>query len=162
MYKFRGIILIYFVLLSFSLFSEENKEKRISIKETQVRNKPSFLGKVLYKLKYGDYVEIVSERSGWVLIMSSNNFDEGWLHSSAITTDNLTLNTGAENLDSGASESEVALAGKGFNKEVEESYISQNNMDYSWIDIMEELTISDDELIMFVTEGELKIGGTKL
>lgn len=57
-----------------------------------------------------------------------------------------------------ASASEVALAGKGFSKEVEDVYKSEESLNYADVDKTEALTVSQDELYKFVVDGHLFAG----
>jgi hypothetical protein len=50
------------------------------------------------------------------------------------------------------------LAGKGFSTEVEREYRG-GGPDYSMVDFMEQLVITDPELQQFVDEGRLADGG---
>jgi hypothetical protein len=50
----------------------------------------------------------------------------------------------------------VALAGKGFNKEVEAEYKKQNQaLDYAWVDRMLEYQIPQVQLVEFLQQGGL-------
>jgi hypothetical protein len=61
----------------------------------------------------------------------------------------------------GASANEVALAGKGFNKEVENAYKAGGSLNYADVDKTEAITVSPEELLKFVTEGRLITGEQK-
>ena len=51
---------------------------------------------------------------------------------------------------------EVALAGKGFSKEVEAEYKKQNqSVDYTWVDWMGQQTVSSERLVEFLKQGNL-------
>ncbi|MEW5818479.1 MAG: SH3 domain-containing protein, partial [Spirochaetota bacterium] len=81
---------------------------------------------------------------------------DGWVHSSALTAKQIVLKAGDKDVQQSASSSEVALAGKGFNKEVEAEYKEKNNIDYTWIDQMEKIVFPPDKLLAFLSEGGLK------
>jgi hypothetical protein len=56
----------------------------------------------------------------------------------------------------GASGAEVALAGKGFSKEVEAEYKKQNReLDYTWVDWMGQQTLTAEQLVQFLKQGGL-------
>jgi hypothetical protein len=69
------------------------------------------------------------------------------------------LQAGDENVQQSASSGEVALAGKGFNEQVEAEYKQQNDLDYTMVDRMEQFTVSIDEVVLFVEQGELMLDG---
>lgn len=155
--KNRKILLISIILLLSitKLFAVDNKVMSVTIKTTQVRSRPSFLGKVLYNLEYTNRVEILESISGWFLVKSDKNIESGWVSSSALTEKKLVLNSNASDIDMNASGSEVALAGKGFNSQVEESYKNGNGVDYTWIDKMELIEIPIEDVIVFLEDGNI-------
>jgi hypothetical protein len=59
---------------------------------------------------------------------------------------------------SSATASEIALAGKGFSQEVEDSYKTSGTLNYDDVDKTEAITVSIDDLYVFVTEGRLNTG----
>ncbi len=80
----------------------------------------------------------------------------GWIHESALTPKRVVMSAGAGDVRSGASGEEIALAGKGFNKEVEAEYKKQNQkLDYTWVDWMGQQTIGAEQLIQFLKQGGL-------
>ena len=144
-----------FVLLIFCLPASFADSMSVQVRETQVRSTPSFLGKIIAILSYGDQVEIVEEGKGWFKIWVPATGDAGWVSGSALSEKRIVLKSGTGDVSSTASSSEVALAGKGFNEQVEAQYRSDTNLDYTWIDRMEDIVYPPDELITFLVEGEL-------
>jgi hypothetical protein len=106
-------------------------------------------------------VEVLEERSGWARVSLSGK--QGWVHMSALSTKNIVLQAGDSNVQQSVSSGEVALAGKGFNEQVEAEYKQQNNLDYTVVDRMERFTVSIDEILLFVEEGALTMdeGGAR-
>ena len=135
------------------------KQMSVTVKETQVRATPSYLGKILAVLAYGDQVDVLAEQAGWARVRLANG--EGWVHLSALSSKRIALQSGSQNVGTGASSGEVALAGKGFNQEVENKYKQDNQLDYTWVDRMGALTVSPEEVLAFLEQGELNtaIGG---
>jgi len=127
----------------------------VQVKEAPVRSTPSFLGKIVADLHYGDQVEVVDTQGGWVKVSLPSGGGQGWMHSSELTKEKLALKAGS-NVSSGASSSEVALAGKGFNSQVEQEYKSETQLDYTWVDKMEKISYSPDRLVQFLDQGDLK------
>lgn len=144
------ILLFVFLLFRISIFSEVNKPMTITIKEAEVRNNPSFLGKVLYKLKYTDRIFVLSEKTGWYNIYYSSHDPEGWIHSSAVIDKKIILNNKANDIDSNVSTEEVVLAGKGFNSKIEKAYKELKELDYYWIDEMEKIEININDALIFI------------
>ena len=66
------------------------------------------------------------------------------------------LKAGTKDAAVTASSNEIALAGKGFNRQVEADYRKKNkNIRFTWIDRMEKFVVSNDEMNAFVKQGEL-------
>jgi len=78
------------------------------------------------------------------------------VHASALTTKKIALRSGASDVGQAATDDEVALAGKGFNKQVEGEFRLKNqDIDFTWIDKMEAIVISPIEMQRFLSEGNL-------
>ena len=126
----------------------------IQVDSAQLRGRPSFVGPVAAELSYGDLVDVLDESRGWMQVRTSEG-TTGWIQGSALTDKKIRLSSGG-NVSSGASSDEVALAGKGFNAEVEQEYKSETDLDFTWVDEMEGWEVSTDELVIFLEEGELR------
>jgi len=125
----------------------------IQVKEAPVRDKASALGKLLGTIPYTTPVIVLEKAGAWARISCSEPKLNGWISQSAITVKNLGLKAGAGGTSS-ASSNEVALAGKGFNEQVEKEYRSQNSqLDFDWVDKMEAIKVTDEELAVFLSDG---------
>ena len=105
-------------------------------------------------LNYGDRVTVLQVSGKWVEVQSTaNSALRGWTQSA---------NMSARQIVSGnttsASASEIALAGKGFNQEVEDSYRADGNLNYAEVDRIERITINEADLLRFLEEGRLLMG----
>ena len=130
------------------------KEMSVQVRDGQLRNRASFLGTVVGTVAYGDRVTVNQTQAGWCEVTLAGK--TGWIHESALTPKKVVLASGTTDARAGASGEEVALAGKGFSKEVEAEYKKQNkNVDYTWVDWMGRQTVPNDQLIEFLKQGEL-------
>lgn len=78
------------------------------------------------------------------------------MHSSALSTVEIVVNPGASDINRAADSDEIALAGKGFNKQVEERFKQQNKkISFNLVDQMEGNTISEEAIQAFLLEGDL-------
>ncbi len=75
------------------------------------------------------------------------------MSASALQAKKIVLAAGSQNVQSGASSGEVALAGKGFNEDVENKYREEGNLDYTWVDKMETQRGDSDQLSAFISAG---------
>jgi hypothetical protein len=126
----------------------------VQVKEGQMRSTPSFLGTIVARFPYGERVVLIEDRDGWKKV--SGKGVQGWMHSSALTTKTIVLKAGAENVQTGATGGEIALAGKGFSEEIEKQYKGQNkNVDFTWVDRMERFKVTPEEMQAFLKQGQV-------
>lgn len=130
-------------------------EMSVTVKQTQLRDKPSYLGKILGPLSYGDRVTVLDQSNKAWFKVTAPDGKQGWVSASALTTKKIELAAGSENVQQGASSGEVALAGKGFNETVEKEYRADGKLDYTWVDRMGQMTVSPDQLATFISRGGL-------
>ena len=133
----------------------------VQIRDGQVRATPSFLGKIVGTVSYGDRVAIREEKGAWAKVKLPERALEGWMHTSALSEKKIVLKAGASDVEQTASTEEIALAGKGFNEEVEAKYKKDKNLDYTWIDRMETFVFPPTELAAFMDEAGLSLGGAE-
>jgi len=129
----------------------------VQVRSGQVRSTPSFMGKVVADLVYGDQVITSEEQGGWIKIQVPAKGINGWMHSSALSTKKIELKAGSAGVTQTASGQELALAGKGFNKQVENEFKAKHpNMDFTWIDRMEKFQVNPNEMQRFLKQGGLQ------
>ena len=127
----------------------------VQVKEGPVRAAPSFVGQIVGNLSYGDRVEVVDERAGWLKVATSTGVC-GWMHQSALTEKRIVMRAGSGAVQTGASGEELALAGKGFNSDVEAQFKAQNRaIDFGPVDRMERRKASQAEMAAFLKEGRV-------
>jgi len=152
----KSILVMVFVSLYvvFSGFADTPKTMSVQVREGQLRITPSFLAEIIAKPAYGDRVEIIQDKGPWKKVV--NRGVQGWMHISALTAKNIVLKAGAANVQTSATGSEIALAGKGFSEEVEKQYKNLNrNLDYAWVDRMEKFQVSPKQMQAFLKEGSV-------
>jgi hypothetical protein len=106
-------------------------------------------------LNYGDRVTVTKVEGKYVEVRSTADSSlAGWA-----ATSNFSVRQIVSASSSTASAREVALAGKGFSQEVENSYNSQQtDLNYADVDRTEAITVSAEDLKKFLEEGRLKMG----
>jgi hypothetical protein len=125
----------------------------IQVREATLRASPSALGAPVGAAKYTEPVTVEERRGGWVRVRTAAGAT-GWVHESAVTAKRLVLRAGDETVATGASVREVALAGKGFNEEIEQAFRKGSvRADYSWVDRMEALAMPTARIAAFLREG---------
>ena len=155
--KPRIMLLFLVFVLSLAITGESfAATMSVQVKKGDVRATAGFLGKIVSSLDYGDRVEVLESKDGWMRIGKTNKSAAGWIHSSALTDKRIVLQAGSGDAKVAASGGELALAGKGFNAQVESEYKSRNkNLDFAAIDRMQATKISQDRITAFLKEGGL-------
>ena len=146
--------LIKYFIIFFALVSEVVAEDcYVQVKQTAVRTAPLYWAARVAQLSYGDRLNKVSEDDGWLKVKTGGG-SQGFVHSSAVTTRRIVFaaNAAGQNFSS----SDVVLAGKGFNSDVENRYAnSKSGVDYRAVDTVESLKVPDSAVAEFVTQGKL-------
>ena len=68
------------------------------------------------------------------------------------------MRAGTTDAATGVSSDEVALAGKGFNEQVEAKLRKDGTLDYTWVDRMSAFNAGADQIAKFRTQGHLPGG----
>lgn len=124
----------------------------VGVKSGQLRATPTPFGKILATPRYGEKVEKLAVDGAWLRVRYGTQ--EGWIHNALLAGRVEGLSAGETTVDSGASSEELALAGKGFNAQVEEAYRRKNShLDFATVDRMEKLVVAQERMTRFLNEG---------
>jgi hypothetical protein len=123
----------------------------VQVRDGQVRGTPSFLGKIVGRVSYGQSISVIGASGDWNKVAYAGV--QGWIHASALTNADLGLRSGSGQAPSSVSGQEMALAGKGFNAQVEQKYRQTHGGDFASVDRMEQATVRTDRLMAFLKEG---------
>lgn len=134
----------------------------VKVQSTNLRKNPKFYAPVIQALAAGERVEKIGSQDGWFQVKTSGGVT-GWLHSSAVEVQKFSLLALDKSMKTQASASEVALAGKGFNKQVEESYRAKHaELNFAWVDRMLQIKIPIAQVEEFMKRGKLgEFGGAR-
>ena len=126
----------------------------VATKTVALKSSTGFFARTNATLNYGDRVTVLQVSGKYLEVRSASNSSlRGWTATANLTTKQVIAgNTGI------ASAREVALAGKGFNQEVENTYKAQGNLNYADVDKVEQISVSEDDLKKFLEEGRLSMG----
>jgi hypothetical protein len=124
-------------------------------KTIEVKSSTAFFSDVMGTLSYGDPVSVLQEYGRWAQVKSLEPPGlTGWVAAASLTSKRILISAGTTS----ASANEIALAGKGFNQEVEDVYRQNGTLNYDAIDAMEALQIPTRQLFAFLQEGRLARG----
>jgi len=126
----------------------------VAVRNLALKDGTGFFARTRGNLDYGARVTVISVNGRFVQVRSAANSSlTGWTAAANLSTRQVVAGTGST-----ATASEVALAGKGFNQEVEQSYRNQTNLNYADVDITESFVINENGLRQFLEQGRLSMG----
>jgi hypothetical protein len=126
----------------------------VGAKTLKLKSSTGFFAGTRGTLSYGDPVTVLQVNGKWVEVRSvSSSSISGWTASSNFSTRRVVAGTSGT-----ATAKEVAMAGKGFNEEVENAYKAKGQLNYADVDKTEAQTVSEPDLLKFLTEGRLLTG----
>jgi uncharacterized protein YgiM (DUF1202 family) len=155
----RLIMFIFFSTVLISLVAAQSlvgKTMYVTAKTVDLKGSTAFFSDVKGTLIYGDAVTVLQEYGKWAEVKASEKQNlSGWIAAANLTSKRL-LSSGSASTS--ASANELALAGKGFNQEVEDSYKANGKLNYEAIDAIEKEEVPNRELYNFLLEGHLARG----
>ncbi len=130
----------------------------VQVQEARIRKEPRFFASSVATAKLGDKLDVVSTSDDWFEVTVGGQ--RGYIHSSSVTTKKVSLTTTKE-VGTETTAEEVTLAGKGFNKEVEEQYRTEHpTYDFATVGKIVARQPSERDLTEFRREGRLgEFGG---
>jgi SH3-like domain-containing protein len=129
----------------------------VQVRNAKVRATPSQLGTVVATVDYGARVQTGEAEKGWYPVTTADG-KTGWLHESALSKKPIAMRAGTTDAATGASSDEVALAGKGFNEQVEAKLRTEGKLDYTWVDRMSAFAVDANAISQFLRQGHLAGG----
>jgi uncharacterized protein YgiM (DUF1202 family) len=153
----KNFLLVFgLLLIAGTVFAQVSKGGTLyaASKNVALKSSTGFFAKNQGNLSYGQQVTVLAVNGKWVQVQSASGTKiSGWTASSNFSTKRIIAAGSAS-----ASASEIALAGKGFSEEVENAYKTEGSLNYADVDKTEALTVSENDLLNFLTEGHLSIG----
>ncbi len=117
MRKPRVMIVVLLLCAAGALWAADQKQMSVTVKVTQVRATPGYLGAVVGKLNYGDLVTVLDQPSGapkdWLLILGPDKKLKGWVNIASLKQGAVALKSSSGQVSQEASSGDVALAGQG-------------------------------------------------
>lgn len=129
----------------------------VQVQTSKLRATPSQLGRVVATVKYGEVMQVESSQKVWYAVTTPDG-KKGWLHESVLSKKPIAMRAGTTDAAIGVSSDEVALAGKGFNEQVEAKLKADKSLDFTWVDRMVAFDISSDQIVTFRKQGNLPGG----
>jgi hypothetical protein len=115
-----GGVMAAVVALSFAEEKPAKGASAVQVREAVLRDKPSFLGKVVGRLPYGALVAVEEKKgSQWLRVRAAEGGAAGWVSATALATDPAKLRAGSGQAGERAGATSRSLAGRGFNEQAE-------------------------------------------
>jgi hypothetical protein len=147
-------VLAFGLLLAIFSTTAHADDAWVQVKESKVRSKPLFYAPGVSSVRYGDKVATTGDQGGWVAVRVGGV--QGYLPLSALSRQQIVLTAkGLSKVE--ADSTDVVLAGKGFSKEVEQSFKAENTgLRYDLVDRVEQTArVPAQEVAQFVKKGGL-------
>ncbi|MCQ2589443.1 MAG: SH3 domain-containing protein [Treponema sp.] len=147
-------VCLFFMLCAAQTVFAKGALKYVSVSNGVLREKAAASSKKAFVLEYGTAVEVVSEKDKWTLVQVDGDASKkGWIPSNQLSKKKVSA---SKNVTANAKE--IALAGKGFSKNLEENLVKTLKFDYSKVDAVEKINITEAEILAFMKEGKLAQG----
>ena len=159
-YIYKLILIFALLAASAVVYAKPSKGTNMYtlLNPTPLKEKASALSSKIYELEYGTMVVLAEEKGSWAFVYDSNDYSVcGWVPRSALSKKKVT----AELSKTTANADEIALAGKGFTSAIEAVYANEYSIDYSDVDFVEKNSIKDDDILDFIQDGKLFVGGAE-
>lgn len=148
----RPLIILFLFLISPTLVYAQTLT--IITKQNAIRESCRFFSPIKKTVVYNDVLEVTSQQGEWYLV----NFKgvQGCINKSAVEKKSVSLTNLGSSGGQSASGEEVALAGKGFNPQVESEYKRENpSLNFNAVDEVERHKVSEAKLLNFIQNGKL-------
>lgn len=144
-------LFVLIILLTFTTaIYAKPKKMYVAAEKTILKSSTSFFAKQLESLEYGHQVLVLEKKGKWSKVQSADNTEIiGWVSSSLLSKRKLISSFN----NFSATTDELALAGKGFSAS---DNWGKSNANYDAVKQIEGQIISNEELLNFIQEGELK------
>ncbi len=155
----RRLALIAVVaIVAVTALAARQKVMSVEVRDAKLRSAPTPISRVLATVGYTEKVTILEEKGDWNRVQFGTT--EGWMSKGSLTTKTLTLAAGGPDAQLSVTSDEQGLAGKGFNSDVEKQFKDRNKeADFSAVDRMEKLAVSDAQIQTFMKQGSLTVEG---
>lgn len=151
----RSLVISLFILIASSL-PIGAETITVVTKQNAIRQDCKFFSHVKKIVNYNDALEVVSQEGDWYQVKFGTT--QGCIHKSAVEKKSFSLTKLVGSDKESTSGEEVALAGKGFNPQVEAAYKRQNpELNFGAVDKIEGYKVSESALIKFIESGKLNL-----
>jgi uncharacterized protein YgiM (DUF1202 family) len=153
----KNLIVVCLVFLITGLASAQigaGRTMYVAVRTIALKSSTGLFAGTVTTLNYGDEVTVVQVNGRSVEVKSAADPSlTGWAPSANFSTKKIISGS-----TTSTSAREFALAGKGFNQEVENSYSTQGELNFAEVDKIESIKTDEADLLRFIEEGRLSAG----
>lgn len=147
-------VVVLAAVIGVSIAAWAAKPLTIQVREVQVKSAPNYLSGTVGTLGFGAAVEVSGEEGNWYRIATP----QGFIPKNATGTAKANVDSSQKYAAKGVSNDETALAGKGFNPQVEQQYKRDNAQlaaAFAQVDRVERMDVPLSSLQQFIAIGKL-------
>jgi uncharacterized protein YgiM (DUF1202 family) len=154
--RFGIPLVLLFLVLPAHPADHPNQEMVVQTKDCVIRSGPSFLSQPAGNLKYGDAISVVEDNGPWRKVSFPGGKLSGWIHITALSPPKAEFKSGTSQASARVSSGEVALAGRGFDAEVEAKLRqTKKDLNYQAVDRIEASGVKQADVVVFANVGKL-------
>ncbi|MBR5095807.1 MAG: SH3 domain-containing protein [Treponema sp.] len=150
------LIMALFAAMGAQIFAA-GKKQYVSVASVDVKAKASQFSSSVGTVKYADEVIVIQADKSWSKIELPGG-KSGWLPNSSLSAKKIVVKLDGKKKSS-ATASELALAGKGFDSNFENTFEKTNDVSFAPVDKIETFSASEKDAVDFLKEGQLFVGG---
>jgi hypothetical protein len=127
----------------------------VQVSASQIRESPSVAAPILASVAYRQKLFVFGTMDGWTKVRVPGSSRYGYIFASALTLKSIPSTVPGAAVK-GVSETEITLAGKGFDQVLEEEYRQEAHVDFFWVDAMERLAYAPESCALFLAGGQAR------
>lgn len=140
---------------AFSASFKKGSKVYVTVKTGSLKESQAMFAQDVAQVSYGDTLKVVESNSKKTLVTIPSKKISGWISNGSLSSKKIVASGSASTY----TDSELALAGKGFSAQSELAFVNSGiTLDFVSIDSIEQITVDASELEEFITEGQLKGG----
>jgi replication initiation and membrane attachment protein DnaB len=151
-------LIFFFSLIIFITSGKYVNAETVTVitKQNAIRESCKFFSPVKATVQYNDVLDVISQSGEWYQV--SYRGIQGCIHKSAVEKKSISLSKISGSGSQSTSGDEVALAGKGFNPQVETAYKRANpGLNFQAVNTIENYRVPENKLINFIQGGKLNL-----
>ncbi|MCX7027369.1 MAG: SH3 domain-containing protein [Spirochaetes bacterium] len=121
----------------------------VQVAMSQIRKAPSVAAPIIESVAYRQKLFVFGTMDGWTKVRVPGSSRYGYIFASALTAKTIPVTVPGAAVQ-GVSETEISLAGKGFDQSLEDQYRQKTHVDFVWVDKMEKLAYTPEACLRFL------------